>query len=291
MKKKWAIVLVVILLVVILITVYLMNRSGEVDNEALFVAITEGNTESVKDLIEEGQNVNVQSDEGLTALQTAITFVQPEIAQLLLTEGADPSTGDAWLAARSMIDPTIDESGINDQMRALLQDMHGGDDSLIFELNDQDETLFFEAVRMRDGELFNWLAEEGVKSEVINSSGDTLFHTAARYPYDAVSFVAETISYPGANVNVNGDTPMTAAVKSNNSDWISVFAETDDINWQNENGWTPLMFAVDYGFKEATETLLSLGADVDIKNSNGETVADIAANYDNEEINVLLNQY
>ncbi|MBM7578848.1 ankyrin repeat domain-containing protein [Jeotgalibacillus terrae] len=291
MKKKWTIVLVVILLIVMFITVYLMNRPGEVDSAALFEAIADGNTESITDLIDEGQDVNVQSDQGLTALQTAITFVQPGIAQLLLAEGADPAPDDAWLTARSMIDPAIDESGINEQMLLLLQDMHDRDESLIYELNDQDETLLFEAVRMRDEKLFNWLAEEGVESEVINISGDTLFHTAARYPYDAVSFVTEATSYSGGKVNSNGDNPMTVAVKSNNPGWIRFFAETDNMNWQNENGWTPLMFAVDYGFTEAAQALLTIGADTDIKNSNGETAADIAANYDNEEINTLLNQY
>ncbi|MFB1080516.1 ankyrin repeat domain-containing protein [Jeotgalibacillus sp. JSM ZJ347] len=290
MKKRILIALVVLLLAVFAVTFYVFGRPAEIDNEALFNAIAEGDQAAVSSMIENGQAVNLTNDAGMTAFQVSVTSLQPGVGELLLDEGADPSQEDAWLIAQSMIDPALDEEGINDQMFSLIQKLHEQDSDLIFELNDEDETLLFEAVRMHHEALFAWLTEQGVDTGAINSSGDTLFHTAARFPYKSVSFVTEFVSYPGGKVNGNSDMPITAAVKSNNPEWVRVFAEADEVNWQNQQGWTALMFASDYGFTESVSMLLELGADTDIENDNGNTAADLAANYDNGEILSLLNQ-
>lgn len=290
MKKKWIMILTGVLLISILLTVFLINRPKEIDNDMLFSAIAEGDLASVSAMIGQGQDVNVMNEEGMSAFQSAVIYVQPEIASLLLAEGANLSDGDAWLAAGAMIDPTIDEHDVNARIRELLQIIHNQDADLVHEVNDQEETLLFEALRMQDSELFNWLTEKKVDSGAINSSGDTLYHTAARFPFNSVSFIVESITYSGGKVNGNSDTPMMIAVKANQPDWIREFAKTDDINWQNENGWTPLMFAVDYGFVESAEMLIQLGADIQSENSSGETAEDIAGKYYNRGIISLLSQ-
>ncbi|TFE01009.1 ankyrin repeat domain-containing protein [Jeotgalibacillus salarius] len=289
MSKKWIIILSAILLVIIILTVFYLNEPKEIDNEALFESIASGDQEAVSELIEEGQALNIKGENGMTAFQTAISYQQPDIAKMLLSEGAEPVEGDAWLSAQSMIDPAIDEDNLNEKLLEIIKEIHSQKSELISDVNAQDETLLFEAIRLRHEELFNWLHNQGLNTDVINASGETIFHSAARFPYSSLSFITDEADYSGGKTNIDGDTPLLIAVKSNHTEWIKEFLKTDDVNTQNEAGWTPLMFAADYGFTESAQVLMELGADPELQNDSGESALDIALKYDNKALIALLN--
>ncbi len=61
-----------------------------------------------------------------------------------------------------------------------------------------------------------------------------------------------------------------------------------EINAQNEEGRTALMYAVSEGSKELTEILIKNGANVNLKDINGDTALIIAIGNENEEISELL---
>ena len=61
-----------------------------------------------------------------------------------------------------------------------------------------------------------------------------------------------------------------------------------DINWQDDNRWTPLMWASVNGHLDVVRYLICNGADVNIKNNNGETALDLAEKNGCEEVAEFL---
>ena len=56
--------------------------------------------------------------------------------------------------------------------------------------------------------------------------------------------------------------------------------EGGEVNTQNEEGWTPLHKASNYGHVEVITALLAGGADKTIEDENGDTPVDVADNQD-----------
>jgi len=61
-----------------------------------------------------------------------------------------------------------------------------------------------------------------------------------------------------------------------------------DLNIQNEQGWSPLHFSVEYNAPKVTEQLLKGGADVDLQENDGWTPLHFAAFHGNVEVAELL---
>ena len=61
------------------------------DETALIIAACQGHVEIVKLLIEEGVDLNIQNNEGVTAQFCAVFFGRTEIVQILSDAGADPN--------------------------------------------------------------------------------------------------------------------------------------------------------------------------------------------------------
>ncbi len=81
----------------------------------------------------------------------------------------------------------------------------------------------------------------------------------------------------------NGRTSLMLAAKSGN-DWEmrSLIHSNADVNLQDKDGWTALMYAVRYQDNmDAINLLLSAGAKTDIKNKYGTNALQIAAGYSN----------
>lgn len=131
--------------------------------------------------------------------------------------------------------------------------------------------------------------------------------TALMYAVEAGSKdLAEILINKGATVNLKGPSGSTItalmwAVRNNNVEmpyetYLEVAMEIVnmllkngvEINAQNEEGRTALMYAVSEGSKELTEILIKNGANVNLKDINGDTALIIAIGNENEEISELL---
>ena len=66
-----------------------MNQYKSVNQEVFFQSVKSGDYAEVKRLIGEGVDVNAQNNDGWTALMLASDQENPEIAKLLIDEGAD----------------------------------------------------------------------------------------------------------------------------------------------------------------------------------------------------------
>ena len=63
------------------------------------------------------------------------------------------------------------------------------------------------------------------------------------------------------------------------------------MNAKDDNGWTPLHFAVYYGHKEIVELLIAKGAEVNAKDKNGWTPLHLAVDGGHTETADLLRKH
>ena len=89
--------------------------------------------------------------------------------------------------------------------------------------------------------------------------------------------VTDMLASPGSTVintrdATSGDTAMHIVVARRDATWIRFLATKGaNVNARNSKGETPLQLASNFGFVEGIEVLLKLGARVDEANSTGET--------------------
>ena len=60
------------------------------------------------------------------------------------------------------------------------------------------------------------------------------------------------------------------------------------INAKNSNGRTPLMEAAVRGYTETAKFLIGVGADINAKSNKGETALSLASSYNNDSITQLI---
>ena len=60
----------------------------------IHLAVTRGNIEKLQELLADGVDVDLRTEEGFTTLHIAVARSQPDIVRLLLEAGADVSIGD-----------------------------------------------------------------------------------------------------------------------------------------------------------------------------------------------------
>jgi len=102
--KRWTII-------VVYVFAFVLSLNGYVLAENLLDATNEGNLEKVTRMVEEGANVHITNDMGLTPLHFAAIRGYKDIAEFLILKGADinsqTDTGDSplmWAAKREKSD-------------------------------------------------------------------------------------------------------------------------------------------------------------------------------------------
>lgn len=84
----------------------------------------------------------------------------------------------------------------------------------------------------------------------------------------------------GASVNItdeNGETPLIFAIQNHFLDGVKTLISHADINAaENDNGWTPLMVACIEGFQDIVQVLLDAGADRNARDHNKWTASEHA---------------
>ena len=107
--------------------------------------------------------------------------------------------------------------------------------------------------------------------------------------------IAKLLLNAGVDVNKqdnDGDTALIWATKYNNHELVKLLLNSDaDIDKQNNVGNTALIFAVIYDRIDIVKHLLNSGADIDKQNNGGNTALILAAYYNNCETVELLLDY
>lgn len=91
-----------------------------------------------------------------------------------------------------------------------------------------------------------------------------------------------------------GRTPLHYVAMNNNSTWIIrelVIKRNANINATDQLGNTPLHIAAELGAFKVTSMLIKLGADIEIKNNNGDTSRELAKRKNKQEIIAIFDEF
>ena len=230
----------------------------------LIDAVRRGDVVAVRALLDQTADVDAPAADGATALLWAVHEQRLAIVELLLDAGADVTAtnrygvGSASLAAENGNAATLER-----------------------------------------------LLDAGVDPETTMPGGETLLMTAARTgDSDTVRVLLARGADPNARESLRGQTALMWAAANNNAAAIHVLAEQGaDIHARTDNpsrspgrtfssapatGFTPLLFAVRGGHREAVQVLLDAGADVNDTVSDGQSTLVVATANANWELAAYL---
>ena len=227
------------------------------------IAISRGESDTLRDYLNQGGNPNVKdSDMEVPLLKCALDSDKKDVAELLITKGADVNARDkyGWVPldrARS--------KEIAERLVAAGADVNAKDK--------QGETPLHRASSKEVAEV---LIAKGADVNARDKSGWVPLHRASSKE------VAEVLIAKGADVNAKdnkGKTPLHMASSKEVAEVL--IAKGADVNTKNNQGQSPLHTVV-AGWdkkKDIAERLIAKGADVNAKANQGQTPLHLAAGY------------
>ena len=294
-----------------------IDTSGTlVSDSPLIIAAFQGDTDSVRNLIIQGEDPNVgRTSDGWTPLVFAAQGGSTEIVELLVMAGANVNRGtfDEWtplmIASQNGHDLTVRfllESGANvrssrsDNWTALHSAVTNNHPSVVENLLEFRSPL----ESAKDGfTVLTYAAQDGytaVASLLIDAGanvdgaieiGPTPIYMASQGRYGEI---ANLLITAGANVDSGGvEIPPLVHVTAlgERLEVIQQLIEAGaDINIKGgRNDWTALMWAANNNDAEAIRLLTGLGADISLRDSQGRTALDIATSLGNDAAISALN--
>jgi ankyrin repeat protein/beta-lactamase regulating signal transducer with metallopeptidase domain len=305
--------------------------------DTIYLAACRGDLDRVRTLLEEGADVNAKDEFGCTPLHWAARARSPEVARLLIKNGANvdaasgPDALTPFMAARQL--PIIEfliSAGADIRSQENLSKLHDacsvGDIELIKFLidkgadinarNNRGATPLCAAAGGDHQKVVELLLDEGADINTRGRRGATPLWTAVRnFSKETAEFLIEK----GANINTPDDrgvTPLDVAEQRGSTDMVELLqqhgaikgspnllgiinsgdieqvklliSQGADINVKNSNGLTPLYLASQEGRKDVVELLIDNGADINAKNNNGITPLHRAAREGHKDVVELL---
>jgi ankyrin repeat protein len=257
------------------IDVFTMMNSLTDYRLALRNAITSGNTMEAKEIIR--MLSAVDDDEGSRSLCLAIENNNKELVEWLVKAGIDPN---GYNERDEVQLTTAAKKGDLEIVKILTE--AGGDPN---DCDDYgfDSPLHYAAMEGHIGILDYFLKNAGGELYLFDNDGHTLLSIASGYGnLNLVKYLIEKAGYnPNMRDGVSvGDrflaNPLLWAFRSNNSDVIDYLVEKIDIDEKDANGDTILMVAVKELNFYMVKNIISKGADVKCRDSEGRNALHIA---------------
>jgi len=141
--------------------------------------------------------------------------------------------------------------------------------------SEQGQTPLYLALKGDSPKVFKVLMQHpSLKVDLANGAGETpLMIAALRGEVEAMKLLLAR----GAQLNRGGWTPLHYAASAPEPDAVALLLERGAaVDALAPNGYTALMMAAQYGTEDAAMLMLKRGADPRLRNSRGQTAADLA---------------
>ena len=231
-------------------------------NVGLIPAVRDSDLAEIERLLAAGADINLQDEDGWTALHWAALNRYSNIVTHLLAAGADTDlrNSDGLTAAQR-----ARKRGHHDIVKIIEQAAPSGSELI-------------NAVRDNDQAEVERLLAAGALPNMHDENRKTALQWAALYGYPSI--VAQLLA-AGANANSQSEYGWTALLSA--AIWApadvsaQLLAAGADVNLQSETGWAALILAADSGRDVVVELLLIAGADVNLQNNYGWSALMLAA--------------
>jgi ankyrin repeat protein len=248
------------------------------EEHPLVKAVSENDLTTVKTLAFTSPNINsIQTQSGLSLLAEAVSNGNREIVNVLLMAGANVNA--RTRGGRTALMFVSDKTSV-ELVRDLLT--YGANVNARDDFGDNATIVAAEASTVA---VLKELINAGAKIDVTNSSGQSALFGAARHNVEAIELL---IKY-GVDPNVRDEDGQTALMATASYGEIEVFQKLLDkgaeINLADYEGRTTLMAAAANDDPAIAELLIKLGANIDTQASDG---ARAALSGDEEIVQVLL---
>ncbi|XP_034944293.1 putative ankyrin repeat protein RF_0381 [Chelonus insularis] len=228
-------------------------------------------------LLKKETNINFQDLQGNTPLHHAVAYKNSELVQALLECNADSAiknnNGDnvLHLASRSgradnfiqdILDSNVDINAVNSYGdTALHLAIQQNDDNIVKTIltknpnidmkNNFDNTALHEAVKFKQYHMVDLLLKNGANVNLQDADGKTVLHSAAKLPKISIEIVESILNY------------------------------INDIDAKDKRGRTALHYAALNTDDRTLKTFLKAKADINIKDSEGNTPLDLIMSREN----------
>ena len=331
----------------------LIDHAAEIDAfgmdswTPLHHAASNGHSATVAELLKRGANIDPRTKEGRTPLSYAAEWGYLSVANLLLQEGADANstTNTGWTLVHSAVEGNhleivklllqngaiikADNLGwtplhvaaeegffelavlflehgtdINAQSHSKIAPLHSSishgqfaiahlllNNGAIIKADSYGRTPLHVAAEQASLEPIAWLLEHGANINALDDHNRTPLHFATMSSDDVSEHqrlaVAQLLLTHGATFRADDDgwTPLHLAAEYGYKNIVALYLDNGcPIDAPNKVGLTPLCIAADQGQFDTAELILSRGADVNISEENSKTPLYIVASRGHTEL-------
>lgn len=253
-----------------------INTQGLHGITPLMFVLLNGNIEGVNVLLESGADPDVKDDEGDTAVTIAAGLKYSRFLENLLVKGGNANEKTPGLATTLMI---ASAAGFIENVRLVI--------NANVDINARDmtgNTALTYAIYGKQTDIISLLLENGATKLIINNNGMSALDiiNALDIPSDEKKRYEELLQIKAADIFDDANTLelAKAAAFGDTARIIQLVNSGADVNAQGLGGVTPIVWALDKGNFEGFKALLKNHANPNIKNDNGLSPIFIAATLD-----------
>ena len=258
-----------------------VNIQDEDGVTALMLASLNGHTQVVELLLKENADVNIQKENGRTALMLASLNGHTKVVELLLKENADVNIQNkegvtALMAASQNGHTQIVELLLKENADVNIQKEDGRTALMLASLNGHTQVV-------------KLLLKENVDVNIQSKKGATALMAAS---LNGHTHIIELLLKENVDVNIQKEEGWTALMIASRNGHTHIVEllhkEKADVNIQKEDGWTALILASLNGHTQVVKLLVKENTDVNVQSKEGVTALMAASQNGHTQIVELL---